>query len=569
MPMLRLALAQINPHVGDIEGNTQKILEYIDKATKYKVDVIAFPELSVTGYPPEDLLLKKHFVQSNLKACEIIAAHTQDITTIFGFVDSDEKRYNAAAVSHQGEIVGTYRKIHLPNYGVFDEKRYFASGKDCSIFVVGEAKIGINICEDIWYKNGPTHLQKEAGANLIVNINGSPFSIGKKKQREGIIGQRIKENNIPIAYVNMVGGQDELVFDGASLILDEKGEILARGNQFTEDLIICDMDIKTTIYDSQKTSNSSRNGTSTIFVSRPNHKNRKNINPKVKPPMSDMNEIYQALVLGTKDYVNKCGFNKVLVALSGGIDSSLVAAIATDALGPENVVGISMPSKFSSSGSETDAQKLADNLGIQLQTVPIEQSFETMEKTLKPQFAGTEWGTAEENIQSRIRGNLIMALSNKFGWLVLTTGNKSEMAVGYATIYGDMAGGFAVIKDVPKMMVYELCHHLNNSSEKELIPKSVIEKPPSAELRHDQKDSDSLPDYKILDPILEAYIEKQFSYEEIVSKGYERETVKHIVGLVDTNEYKRRQSAPGIKITDMNFGRDRRMPIANGYNPFK
>ena len=567
--MLRLALAQINPHVGDIEGNTRKILEYIDKATKSKVDVIAFPELSVTGYPPEDLLLKKHFVQSNLKACEIIAAHTQDITTIFGFVDSDEKRYNAAAVSHQGEIVGTYRKIHLPNYGVFDEKRYFASGKDCSIFVVGEAKIGINICEDIWYKNGPTHLQKEAGANLIVNINGSPFSIGKKKQRETIISQRIKENNIPIAYVNMVGGQDELVFDGASLILDEKGEILASGNQFTEDLIICDMDIKTTINDSQKTSNSSRNGTSTIFVSRPNHKNRKNINPKVQPPMSDMNEIYQALVLGTKDYVNKCGFNKVLVALSGGIDSSLVAAIATDALGPENVVGISMPSQFSSSGSETDAQKLADNLGIQLQTVPIEQSFETMEKTLKPQFAGTEWGTAEENIQSRIRGNLIMALSNKFGWLVLTTGNKSEMAVGYATIYGDMAGGFAVIKDVPKMMVYELCHHLNNSSEKELIPKSVIEKPPSAELRHDQKDSDSLPDYKILDPILEAYIEKQFSYEEIVSKGYERETVKHIVGLVDTNEYKRRQSAPGIKITDMNFGRDRRMPIANGYNPFK
>ena len=569
MPMLRLALAQINPHVGDIEGNTRKILEYIDKATKSKVDVIAFPELSVTGYPPEDLLLKKHFVQSNLKACEIIAAHTQDITTIFGFVDSDEKRYNAAAVSHQGEIVGTYRKIHLPNYGVFDEKRYFASGKDCSIFVVGEAKIGINICEDIWYENGPTRLQKEAGANLIVNINGSPFSIGKKKQREGIIGQRIKENNIPIAYVNMVGGQDELVFDGASLILDENGEILARGNQFTEDLIICDIDIKTTIHDSQKTSNSSRYGTSTIFVSRPNHKNRKNINPKVKPPMSDMNEIYQALVLGTKDYVNKCGFNKVLVALSGGIDSSLVAAIATDALGPENVVGISMPSKFSSSGSETDAQKLADNLGIQLQTVPIEQSFETMEKTLKPQFAGTEWGTAEENIQSRIRGNLIMALSNKFGWLVLTTGNKSEMAVGYATIYGDMAGGFAVIKDVPKMMVYELCHHLNNSSEKELIPKSVIEKPPSAELRHDQKDSDSLPDYKILDPILEAYIEKQFSYEEIVSKGYERETVKHIMGLVDTNEYKRRQSAPGIKITDMNFGRDRRMPIANGYNPFK
>ena len=569
MPMLRLALAQINPHVGDIEGNTRKILEYIDKATKSKVDVIAFPELSVTGYPPEDLLLKKHFVQSNLKACEIIAAHTQDITTIFGFVDSDEKRYNAAAVSHQGEIVGTYRKIHLPNYGVFDEKRYFASGKDCSIFVVGEAKIGINICEDIWYENGPTRLQKEAGANLIVNINGSPFSIGKKKQREEIIGQRIKENNIPIAYVNMVGGQDELVFDGASLILDEKGEILARGNQFTEDLIICDMDIKTTIDDYQKTSNASRNGTSTIFVSRPNHKNRKNINPKVKPPMSDMNEIYQAHVLGTKDYVNKCGFNKVLVALSGGIDSSLVAAIATDALGPQNVVGISMPSKFSSSGSETDAQKLADNLGIQLQTVPIEQSFETMEKALKPQFAGTEWGTAEENIQSRIRGNLIMALSNKFGWLVLTTGNKSEMAVGYATIYGDMAGGFAVIKDVPKMMVYELCHHLNNSSEKELIPKSVIEKPPSAELRHDQKDSDSLPDYKILDPILEAYIEKQFSYEEIVSKGYERETVKHIVGLVDTNEYKRRQSAPGIKITDMNFGRDRRMPIANGYNPFK
>jgi NAD+ synthase (glutamine-hydrolysing) len=285
--------------------------------------------------------------------------------------------------------------------------------------------------------------------------------------------------------------------------------------------------------------------------------------------MNNINEVYQALVLGTRDYVNKCGFDKVLVALSGGIDSSLVAAIATEALGAKNVVGISMPSKFSSSGSETDAQKLAKNLGIRLQKIPIEQSFQTMEQTLKPQFAGTKWGTAEENIQSRIRGNLIMAMSNKFGWLVLTTGNKSEMAVGYATIYGDMAGGFAVIKDVPKMMVYELCDHLNNSSGKDLIPQSVIEKPPSAELRHNQKDSDSLPDYEILDPILEAYIENNLSYEEIVSKGYKPEVVRHIVGLVDKNEYKRRQSAPDIKITDMNFGRDRRMPVANGYNPFK
>ena len=569
MTMLRLALAQINPHVGDVEGNTRKILEFAAEAVKSKVDVIAFPELSVTGYPPEDLLLKKHFVEANLEACKIIATNTQDITTIFGFVDSDEKRYNAAAVSHHGKIIGTYRKIHLPNYGVFDEKRYFKSGKDCPVFTVGEAKIGINICEDIWYENGPTRFQKSAGANLIININGSPFSIGKTNRREQIVSQRIKENNIPIAYINMVGGQDELVFDGSSMIADSNGEILARGKQFSEDLVICDINIKATRENSPRATKASPYGTPKVFVCNPNYKNRKKIHSEITPKMSDINEVYQALVLGTRDYVNKCGFNKVLVALSGGIDSSLVAAIATEALGAKNVVGISMPSKFSSSGSETDAQKLAENLGISLQRIPIEQSFKTMEQALKPQFAGTKWGTAEENIQSRIRGNLIMAMSNKFGWLVLTTGNKSEMAVGYATIYGDMAGGFAVIKDVPKMMVYELCHHLNNSSGKDLIPSSVIEKPPSAELRHNQKDSDSLPDYEILDPILEAYIENNLSYEEIVSKGYKPEVVRHIVGLVDKNEYKRRQSAPGIKITDMNFGRDRRMPVANGYNPFK
>jgi NAD+ synthase (glutamine-hydrolysing) len=568
--MLRLALAQINPRVGDLKGNTQKILQYIAESVKSKVDVVAFPELSVTGYPPEDLLLKTHFVEANLEACKIIASYTQNITSVFGFVDSGESRYNAAAVAHQGKIIGTYRKIHLPNYGVFDEKRYFGSGKDCPVFVVGGAKIGINICEDIWFKDGPTRFQKAAGADLILNINGSPFSIGKKNQREQILRQRIKENNIPIAYVNMVGGQDELVFDGSSMVAGSDGKIIARGNQFAEDLIICDLDIKTDGKNSTKPSPApSKYGTPEIFVSYPNDQNRQKLVSKINPQLSKIGEVYEALVLGTRDYVKKCGFDKVLIALSGGIDSSLVAAIATDALGPKNVVGISMPSKFSSIGSKTDAQRLANNLGIQIETIPIEQSFDTMEQTLKPQFEGTEWNTAEENMQSRIRGNLIMSMSNKFGWMVLTTGNKSEMAVGYATIYGDMAGGFAVIKDVPKMMVYELCNHLNSTNRKALIPQSVIKKPPSAELRDNQKDSDSLPDYNILDPILEAYVENNLSYDEIVSLGYKREVIQHIVGLVDRNEYKRRQSAPGIKITDMNFGRDRRMPVANGYNPFK
>ena len=581
MRKFRVALAQINVTVGDLPGNTAKILSVIQDARAVGADLVAFPELTVPGYPPEDLLLKPQFLAENRMCMEQIAEESRGISVVVGFADFvGGEVYNAAAIAHDGNLAGIYHKQFLPNYGVFDEDRYFRSGDTCPVYVLDGTPVGVNICEDIWYAVGPSVVQRSVGAEVIVNINGSPFQAGKWRSREKMLATRATDNEVFLAYVNMVGGQDELVFDGGSMVFAPTGEMIASSSQFEEDILVVDLDVEAVFRsrlrdprprkeDPESIRQLGRAELVTISEWDGKRSDRTATVPATGTFYDGPAEVYRALTLGTRDYVRKCGFDKVLVALSGGIDSSLVAAIAVDALGNENVVGVSMPSRFSSEGSVVDAKLLADNLGIELWTLPIEQPFEAMLNTLEPQFKGTDWGVSEENIQSRIRGNLIMALSNKFGWLVLTTGNKSEMATGYATIYGDMSGGFAVIKDVPKVMCYELSAYRNNRAGEPVIPVSVIEKPPSAELRPDQFDEDSLPPYERLDPILKAYVEDDMSFEEIVSTGEYPEVVKQVIGLVDRSEYKRRQAAPGIKITPRNFGRDRRMPIANRWRAWQ
>jgi NAD+ synthase (glutamine-hydrolysing) len=562
MPSIRISIAQINTTVGDLEANQSKIISYIEKARQDKSDVIVFPELTVTGYPPEDLLHKPYFVDQNMTSAQKVAEATQDICAVYGFVESQNGLYNSAAIAHNGKLISTYQKQLLPNYGVFDEKRYFTHGENTKIYRLSGVNIGINICEDVWSHSGPIKEQSDSGAELILNINASPYHVNKQFERTAMLSRRAKDNNVHIVYVNMVGGQDELVFDGGSVVLDPEGATLHGGHLFMEMLETYDLDITTR--NQVNTPNVER-----IFISEKSDGITSEIDstPTARP-MDEIEEIYNALVLGTRDYVLKCGFKKVLIALSGGIDSSLVAAIAAKALGPENVIGLSMPSIFSSDGSKSDAKELSENLGLDLRTIEINPIFESFTASLSNEFIGTEWDATEENIQSRIRGNLVMAMSNKFNWLVLTTGNKSEMAVGYATIYGDMAGGFSVIKDVPKSTVYDLCDYINRSEIDPIIPLTVINKPPSAELRPDQKDSDSLPDYSILDPILQMYIEEDMSIESIVNQGFTRPTVSEIIKLVDKNEYKRRQSPPGVKITSKNFGRDRRMPISNRFKSY-
>ena len=566
----RIALAQINPTVGDLAGNTDKILGYVQQARELGADVVAFPELAITGYPPEDLLLKPQFVRDNLAQLRRVAAGCGGLTAIVGFVDAADDLYNAAALIHNGEIVGVYHKTYLPNYGVFDEERYFRRGNDVGVYTLRGTALGVSICEDIWYPSGPPTEQAIAGAEVLININASPYHAGKWVFREKMLATRAADNTAIICYVNTVGGQDELVFDGASAIFDQHGEVLARGKPFAEDLVVADVDVEAVfrarLHDPRRRQALGAAGAVTRHA-------LSDIPPLPKPPLSPVlaptlagpAEVYHALVLGTGDYVRKNGFRKALIGLSGGIDSSLTAVIAADALGADKVVGVSMPSRYSSQGSRDDAAELAQNLGIELLTIPIEDMYTAALATLAKVFAGTKPGVAEENLQARLRGNIMMALSNKFGYLVLTTGNKSEMATGYATLYGDMAGGFAVIKDVLKTLVYEVSRYRNTLGEHPVIPPSVLEKPPSAELRPDQRDTDSLPPYEELDPILRAYVEEDRSPEEIVAMGFPEVTVRRVVAMVDKSEYKRRQAPPGVKITPRAFGRDRRLPITNRY----
>jgi NAD+ synthase (glutamine-hydrolysing) len=581
---LRVALAQINVTVGDLEGNAQKILASMRQAHAGGAHIVCFPELALAGYPPEDLLLKPGFVDGNLRKLDELVSASRDLpglTSVVGFVDRDHDIYNAAAIIYEGALCGVYHKHYLPNYGVFDENRYFAAGRKAPIFLINGVHVGINICEDVWYPTGPMTLQAYAGAEVIININGSPYYADKGIFREEMLATRAADNGVIVVYLNMVGGQDELVFDGGSMVFNEQGALIARAKEFEEDTLTVDLDtasvFRSRLHDprrrQERLSAANANDVPMITVS-----DKPVPTPQVspgkvlldtpqrkEPKMGHLQEIYSALVLGTGDYVRKNGFKQVIIGLSGGIDSSLTAVIAVDALGAENVLGVSMPSGYSSEGSKSDAQQLAENLGIQMLTIPIEETFHASLKMLRPVLGEGDLGLAGENLQARIRGNILMTISNKLGPLVLTTGNKSEMAVGYSTLYGDMAGGFAVLKDVLKTLVYELANYRNRVGKKPVIPQSVIDKAPSAELRPDQKDVDSLPPYDVLDPILKAYAEEDRSFEEMLAMGFDRKTVERVMRLVDLSEYKRRQAPPGVKITTRAFGRDRRLPITNKY----
>ena len=575
--IFRIALAQINPIVGDITTNTSMILDYVQRARNLNVDLVAFPELAITGYPPEDLLFKKSFIQANVAAMNSIVEASEDVAVVVGYVEQDGiDLFNSAALGYRGRYIDSYRKIFLPNYGVFDEERYFKKGDVCPVYEINGTQVGINICEDIWYPMGPTVLQCGAGAEVIININASPFHAGKRIEREAMLSDRSSTHQVFLGYANTVGGQDELVFDGSSVIVDNDGHIITRGISFDEDLIVADLDMG--VYSGRSPENQNRHPITSsdfgearnVFVSSfaPNSKAELSILRDVSE-LSEMEEVYHALVMGTGDYVRKSGFTKAVIGLSGGIDSALTCVIAVDALGCDNVVGVGMPSRYSSDGSIIDAKELADNLGIDFWEIPIEPAHVSFTNMLEPMFKDTNPNVAEENVQARIRGNVMMTIANKFGWIVLTTGNKSEMAMGYATLYGDMAGGFAVLKDVPKTLVYDLSRQRNQQADDGLlIPLSTIEKPPSAELRPDQTDQDTLPPYDELDPIVKAYVEEDFSYLELVDAGYPESVVQKVIASVDRNEYKRRQSPPGVKITPRAFGKDRRLPIINKYSQF-
>ena len=547
MAKLRLGLAQINPTVGHLADNAAVILRTYSAASAAGCDVVAFPELAVTGYPPEDLVLKPGFIADNRAALDGIVAATGPTTLIVGFVDHAEMTvngvaekllFNAAAVARDGKLLGIYRKQLLPNYSVFDEERYFVPGPDDQpIFDVAGHKVAVSICEDLWAE-GPVAHQAAQGARVVVSVNGSPFHREKPEVRRDLVSARARANGVVLAYVNQVGGQDELVFDGGSLVADSKGSIVAQSPFFADDLLVVDV---------------GDDGSVAAVAG------------GAIGPDDELARVYDALVLGTRDYVRKNGFTDVVLGLSGGIDSALVAAVAVDALGADHVHGVSMPSRYSSEGSKTDAAKLAANLGIDMRTIPIEPAFGAYLDMLTPSFDGKPADLTEENLQSRVRGTVVMALSNKHGWMVLTTGNKSEMAVGYFTLYGDSVGGFAVIKDVFKLTVYELCHHVNRRAGREIIPHEIIDKPPSAELRPDQRDDQSLPAYEVLDPILEMYVEDDMTAADIIAVGHDEALVRRIARLVDLNEYKRRQCPPGVRISTKAFGKDRRLPITNAY----
>jgi len=564
--IIRLALAQVNLTVGDVRGNTRKVLRWIDKADRQGADIVAFPELTLAGYPAEDLLLKKRFLEDCRSALELLAGKVRGPVAVVGFPSLGDGTHNSIAVIHRGRIGGICNKIELPNYGVFDERRYFSPGKHACVLALDGVRIGLSICEDIWLEEVTAAQVAGGKARIILNVSCSPYNVGKGAQREALMKARAAANSAYVAYVNLVGGQDELVFDGHSLVVDPEGRILARGKQFEEDLVVVDLDVS-----SLKRRPGRRHRAmvgaipvKTVKLGAHLRSRRRKIAPSARRPLDRLEEIYTAIVTGTRDYVRKNGFDKVVIGLSGGIDSALVAVMAADALGKESVVGVSMPSRYSSPSSITDARKLAKNLGIKLMKVGIDGIFTSYLKTLKATFKRHPEDVTEENIQARVRGNILMALSNKFGWLVLTTGNKSELAVGYCTLYGDLAGGFAILKDVPKTLVYELAAYRNLIG-RQVIPNSILTKAPSAELKPDQKDEDSLPPYEVLDPVLNMYVVEDMGVRDISEQGFPRSLVKQVAGMVDGNEYKRRQGPPGIKITPRAFGKDRRMPMTNLY----
>ncbi|HSJ30711.1 MAG TPA: NAD+ synthase [Longimicrobiales bacterium] len=623
MSCVRVGLAQMNATVGAVEANVAKIRDQMEAAREQGVDVIAFPELAVCGYPPEDLLLKPGFIAANREAVEALAPATTGITAVVGFADRRFDLFNAAAVLHDGRWLATYHKQRLPNYGVFDELRYFKPGVGELLVCARGAWIGISVCEDIWLPGGPVGRLARAGADVIVNINASPYHRGKQHDRHRMLATRASDYAVAIAYVNLVGGQDELVFDGGSLVFGPEGELLASAPTFREHLLVCDIELeqvfRARLHDPrrrhtlreepasvtrvfagdpsshEKTAHAVARGPGVaepagnaeahvaaeagagadasqaqVMSSGPLHRPDADTDRAGEPSASgpvidDLAEVYAALVLGTRDYVEKNGFSRVVLGLSGGIDSALVAVIAADALGRDRVTGVKLPSRYSSEGSLRDAEELGAMLGIDLLEIGIEPVFEASLEVLRPLLHDMPPDVTEENLQSRARGMLLMALSNKFGWMLLTTGNKSEVATGYATLYGDMAGGFAVLKDVPKTLVYELSRWRNAQPGGVVIPVSTIEKPPSAELRPDQTDQDSLPPYPILDAILEKYVEEDWSVGEIVAEGFDEVTVRRVVTLVDRSEYKRRQAAPGVKITPRAFGKDRRLPITSAF----
>jgi NAD+ synthase (glutamine-hydrolysing) len=544
---MKIALAQINPIIGNFSYNLNKIASYTDKAKQRGADLVIFPELATCGYPPQDLLLKASFIETNLEALADIAKLAKDIAILVGFVDknkgSGRPLHNSAAFIVNQKIQSIHHKTLLPTYDVFDEDRYFEPANKYDLAQLANSKFAVSICEDIWtnsaafghqrYNKDPINNLLKLGPQFLINISSSPYSVGKEKIRQDLLVDQAKKYNLPVVYVNQVGGNDELIFDGRSLALDKSGNIIGLAQAFTEDLIIVDTDT-----------------------------NKSELKESLE---EDIANIHQALMLGTRDYMTKCGFSKAVIGLSGGIDSAVVAAVAVEAMGAENVIGIAMPSPYSSKHSLIDAKDLADILGIKYQIISIGDAMQCMDNTLQEVFAHKPKDVTEENIQARLRGLILMALSNKFGYLLLTTGNKSELAVGYCTLYGDMCGGLAVISDVPKLSVYELAHYINRKADKFIISKSIIEKPPSAELRPNQKDSDALPDYSILDPIIYFYVEEHKSASEIVSLGYDAKVVIDIINRIDNNEYKRYQSAPGLKVMSRSFGSGWRMPIVKGF----
>jgi NAD+ synthase (glutamine-hydrolysing) len=566
-------LAQINPTVGDLEGNGHLIVEWMELARDQGADIVCFPELAITGYPPEDLVLKPSFVRDNLAQLKLVARAAKGISAVVGFVDQEGDIFNSAAFLHEGEVKAVYHKVFLPNYGVFDEKRYFEPGHECPLIDWNGVRIGLSVCEDCWFPAGPMAWEAHHGAQVQININGSPYHYGKRAPREDMVRGRAVDYGCYVAWVNTVGGQDELVFDGNSVVIDPAGRVIARAGSFVRELLLCDIDTAKPIHRPIEKIRREAEGaerlelqvTEVAIASDTQSQAKPPIKPTVVTPLDGPAEIYTAVVLATHDYIRKQGFQKVLIGMSGGVDSALTAVIACDALGPENVIGVRMPSRHTSKESLEDAGGVAENLGMQLLDFPIEPAHRGFEEILAGAFQGTEPGVAEENLQPRIRSTILHALSNKFGYIVLATGNKSEMAVGYGTLYGDIAGGYGVLKDILKTTVYELCRYRNSLGP--AIPERVLTKAPTAELKPNQKDVDSLPPYEELDPILRGYIEDELSLDELVAAGNKPETVARVIKMVDRSEYKRRQSPPGVKITPRAFGRDRRMPIVNRYSP--